>query len=150
MPERPVRLPRRCWLVALDGAKALLLRNVGSERAPKLVLVRAMEKHAPPTREIGTDRPGRVHQSLGQSRSAVESRDLHLVSKQSFVDEVAASLTMAARENDIPAIVLAAPPKLLHHLREGLPSSIQAMIVSEFRKDLTNLPIPDIESHFSA
>jgi len=70
-----------------DGRKALLLRNVGNELHPSLMLEASFD--APPnprTHEQGTDTPGRAI-TLGR-RSAMEQTDWHLRAEEAFVGEV--------------------------------------------------------------
>ncbi len=87
MSTHPVRLPHMSWLIVFDGAKALILRNTGKEQSPQLELVEAMQHRSPPSHELGRTRPGRVRQSHGPARSAVEEPDLHLAEELSFVKE---------------------------------------------------------------
>ena len=49
------------WVVVCDGAKALVLENVGDTKFPNLKTVEVFEQEDKPTREIGTDAPGRSH-----------------------------------------------------------------------------------------
>lgn len=148
MSTHPVRLPHKSWLVVFDGAKALILRNIGNEQAPQLELVEAMQHRSPPSHELGRDRPGRVHQSHGSARSAVEEPDLHLAEQLSFVKDVSATVEKSVRGQTVLKLVLVAPPKLLGELRRCLTPPVQALVVAEIGKDLTKLPIPEIERHF--
>jgi len=47
------------WVVICDGAKALVLENVGDEKFPNLRAARVFRDENPSTHEQGTDRPGR-------------------------------------------------------------------------------------------
>ncbi len=149
MSNHPVHLPHKSWLVVFDGAKALILRNMGHEQAPQLELVEAMQHRSPPSHELGRDRPGRVHQSYGPARSAVEEPDLHLAAQLSFVKEVSAMVEKSVHGHAVLKLVLVAPPKLLGELRRCLTRPMRALIVAEIGKDLTKLPIPEIERHFA-
>lgn len=70
----------RLVLVA-DGAKALLFADTGIPPQPKLTVVETVVEPHPPTTAQGTERPGRVHESAGVSRSAVEQPDLTMPPK---------------------------------------------------------------------
>ena len=48
-----------------DGSKALFLCNAGDETYPNLKTERVVVDHNPPTREQGTDKPGRSYASMG-------------------------------------------------------------------------------------
>ena len=47
------------WVVVCDGAKALILENVGDAMFPNLKTREVHEQTDAKTREIGTDAPGR-------------------------------------------------------------------------------------------
>ena len=65
------------WVVVCDGAKALILENVGDRKFPNLRSKEVRHQEDPMTHELGTDAPGRVHNSVGTARSAVEQTDWH-------------------------------------------------------------------------
>ena len=68
-----IRLKRGMWVVVADGEKALFLKNEGDATYPDLNVVRKIEEENPPTREQGTDRPGRYSDGPTVHRSAVTS-----------------------------------------------------------------------------
>ena len=72
------------WVVVCDGAKALVLENVGDNKFPNLKTVEVLEHKDLPTREMGTDAPGRAHGAKGQARSAMEQTDWHDQAEQEF------------------------------------------------------------------
>ncbi|MBV9064186.1 MAG: host attachment protein, partial [Methylobacteriaceae bacterium] len=81
---------RRLGVVG-DGRKALLLRNEGD---PDLLDLRRVEVHEddnPPSREQGTDRPGRTTMQVGP-RSAIEATDWHAIEEERFAASVAERL----------------------------------------------------------
>jgi len=67
-----LKIRRHDWVVVCDGRKALILENAGNERSPDLRTKAVREQANPPTREQGTQAPGRVQPSVGAARSAVE------------------------------------------------------------------------------
>ncbi|TGS34727.1 Host attachment protein, partial [bacterium M00.F.Ca.ET.180.01.1.1] len=60
------------WVLVADGEKALLLKNAGDTKFPNLEVVQVMEQENPPTREQGSDSPGRYNDGPSVHRSAVE------------------------------------------------------------------------------
>ena len=52
-------------VLVANGAYALVLRNDGDGAFPNLRLERAYEQDNPATREQGSDKPGRMNDSLG-------------------------------------------------------------------------------------
>jgi len=61
-------LPHDALVFVGDGQKALFLRNAGTEKSPNLTTERVFVEENPPTREQGTDRPGRAFKSAGTTR----------------------------------------------------------------------------------
>ena len=47
------------WVVVCDGKKALLLENAGDEKFLNLKTKQLLDHPDAPTRELGTDAPGR-------------------------------------------------------------------------------------------
>lgn len=72
------------WVVVCDGAKALILENVGDINSPNLKTVEVFEQKDLPTHALGTDVPGRSINSVGNTRSAVEQTDWHDQAEKSF------------------------------------------------------------------
>jgi protein required for attachment to host cells len=103
----------------------LVLRNDGDAELLNLMPVSVTFEVHPPTREQGSDRPGRVYQSQGTARSAMEEKDRHSEAERT-------------------------PPKALGILRGHLLPLARARIVAEIAKDLVKLPIPEIEKHLAA
>jgi protein required for attachment to host cells len=141
-------IPHDAVVFVGDGCKALFLRNAGDEKFPNLVVERVFAEDDPPTREQGTDGPGRAFASARSTRrSAVEATDWHEIEERRFVRWVCAALEKLTRERGAPALVIAAPPRALADLRRALHPDVRARVVAEVDKDLAKHPIPDIEKH---
>ncbi len=142
------KLPHDALVVIGDGRKALFLRNAGDEKILDLRTERVFAEDNPPTREQGTDKPGRTFQSGGtHGRSSIEQTDWHHLEEHRFAERVAAALEAFVRQRDVPAILVAAPPKTLADLRRAFHADVKAKIVAELAKDLTNEPVDRIEAH---
>ena len=70
-----IKLRHGMWVLVADGEKALFLRNQGDAQYPNLEVVRELHEENPPTREQGTDRPGRFNDGPTVHRSAVADMD---------------------------------------------------------------------------
>lgn len=140
-----VRLKHGTWVVVADGEKALFLKNRGDALYPDLDVVREVREDNPPTREQGTDRPGRFNDGPSAHRSAVSETDWHRITKERFADEIADRLYAMAHRGEFKEIVLVAPPVVLGELRKKLHSEVSDRIVAEVTKTLTNHAIGDIE-----
>ena len=146
----PVRIPHDTYVLVCDGSKALLLRNAGNAIDLDLKLVEVTFEPHPPTRELGADRPGRVHESLGASRSSVRAPDWHEVAEADFIRSVAHRLDETVRSQGVKDLVIVAPPRTLGELRSFLSSSVRTIITSEVDKELARLTTAEIERHLAA
>jgi protein required for attachment to host cells len=138
------------WYVTADGARAQIWIEDGTDPRGKLRFqaIASFESENLPSREIMSDRPGRVHDRFGQHRHAAEPRtDPQRHEKARFIHELAGHLQQAFNEQRFEALVLVAPPRVLGDLRAELPSQIYDRVIREETKDLTSLPVADIEHH---
>jgi protein required for attachment to host cells len=131
------------WVFVGDGRKALLLRNEGDPDLLDLRRVEVREDDNPPTREQGTDKPGRTSMPIGP-RSSVEPTDWHTIEEERFAATAAQRLNRAAEEGRFEHIVIAAPPKVLGELRRDYSKKLQGKILAEIDKDLTHHTFPEI------
>lgn len=136
------------WVLVADGEKALFLRNIGDATYPNLEVVRELHEENPPTREQGSDRPGRLADpgAGGAHRSAVADTDWHRIAKDRFAAEIAERLYKMAHRGDFERLVLSAPPVVLGEIRKSLHKEVAERIVAEIPKTLTGHPVSEIET----
>src|SRR5437899_4290165 len=146
---RLLNIPHNALVFVGDGRKALFLRNDGNPLHPSLKMEQVHEDENPPTREQGTDRPGRLNNPTGQ-RNAVEIADWHDLEQHRFARRVAGAMEQLVRERDVKALVVVAPPRTLADLREALHADVKARIIAEIHKDLTRHPIDEIAQYLTA
>jgi protein required for attachment to host cells len=144
-----INIPHDAFVFVGDGRKALFLRNEGDEKFLNLKTERVLIDQNPPTREQGSDQPGRTFASVGSRRSAMEDADWHELEEQRFAHEIAAALQRIVRERKVKALVVVAPPRTLAELRRAFHSEVKSRIVAEIDKDLTKQPIYEIEKHLA-
>src|SRR5690348_6860340 len=106
-------IPNDTLVLVGDGRKALFLRNKAGAGHPELVTDHVMEHKNPPTREQGTDRPGRYAGPDGSSRSATEETDWHQQAEDRFAVEVAEVLYKKAHDHNFERLIVVAPPRTL-------------------------------------
>jgi protein required for attachment to host cells len=140
-----LRLEHGLWVVVADGERALFLRNEGDAKFPDLKVQREMRDENPPTREQGSDRPGRFNDGPSAHRSAVDDTDWHKVAKERFADEIAQRLYKLAHRGEFKKLVLIAPPLVLGEMRKKLHKEVADRVVGEFAKTLTKMPVVEIE-----
>ena len=133
------RLKRNDWIVATDGGKALIMRNDGTVREPRLTVLRKHDQDVPPTRDLGTDKPGRTHTGVGLGRSAMEPTDLHQQTEDRLMTEVAAGLAEDLRQQRFSSLVIAAAPTALGALRKAMSDELRKAVVAEVPKDFTKM-----------
>jgi len=143
MPQ--LRLNHGAWVFVGDGQKALFLVNEGDEKFLNLRRLSVLEKPDPPSREQGSDKPGRAFSSVGEIHSAVEETDWHELQKERFAASIAGRINKAALADEFSQLVIIAPPKILGELRHEFTKGTERKIVAEIDKDLTNHPIIEIE-----
>lgn len=133
------------WIVVCDGRKALILENIGNGVRLKLQTRESREHKTPATAEMGTERPGRVHESAGVSRSSVAQTDWHDLAEQEFLVSLAQRLDEAVTGGQTKAITVVAAPRALGMLREAYSPALRKAIGAEIARDYVNMPVPEIE-----
>ena len=137
-------------VMVLDGTKLLLLRNDGDEKYPVLSTLAHEETDNPPSREQGTDTPGRTHASMGEERSSYGETDWHEQSKQRFIRHAAEVLEKAATGQPEAGIVVIAPARALGELRKHYGLKTSNRLLAEIGKDLVKHMTDDITEAISA
>jgi protein required for attachment to host cells len=144
-----VKIDSGAWVIVADGEKYLILRNAGNRAHPDLRVMRHAEQENPPTGEQGTDRPGRFSDPAA-GRSAVEETDWHRLEKERFAKDLAERLRLWALEGAFRSLVIVADPRTLGVLRPLLHKEVAARLAGEISKDLTGVPVPEIEAALAA
>ncbi len=143
-----VTIPHDAWVLVGDGEKAIILRNEGDAEYPNLVVERSFEHENPPTREQGTDRPGRYKDppaTTNSQRSAFEATDWHRIEKSRFAKAIAERLYKLAHANRFEKLIVVAPPATLGDLRGAFHEEVTRRVVAEVDKTLTQHPVYEIE-----
>lgn len=145
MLRRPVT-----WFVLTDGSRARILTRRTEGPGYDVVDEPTSPAARVPTREIMSDKQGRVHESAYSARHAVQSRhDPHRQRKAEFARELADRLNQAASDGEFDALVLYAAPRTLATLRSTLTEAVHGKIKTEIAKDLTKVPLDELPQHFA-
>src|SRR3546814_14541359 len=134
-----MRVPRGTTVLVADGGKMLLLENRGEAFNLRLEVIEQQAQNVPPDRELGTDRPGRSHSSVGPGRSAMQETDFHEQAEDRFLAEVAGFLGVHSRINGNNVVVIA-PPRTLDRLRQHYPNGTAARVLAAIPNDRTGPP----------
>ena len=137
------------WVVVCDGAKALILENVGDAKFPNLKTKEVLEHKALATHELGTDKPGRANSSASPGRSAVGQTDWHVQEEESFLADLASKLDHAVTAHEVKSMIVVAPPRALGMLRPVYSHALKGAVRAELDKDLVKHPVHDIEKHLT-
>ena len=155
--EAGMRVPHNSCILIADGRKMLFFRNEGDAEFPNLEVEGKRIDDNPKDSEQGTDRPGRAFASAGSprtqvgvnpgasNRSAYAETDFHQLEEDRFAAEAAEMLNERALRNDFESLVIVAPPKTLGELRKHYHKEVEKRIAAEIPKDLTNMPVEEIE-----
>ena len=130
--------PSRLLYLLTDGGRARLMRR-SSETGHYVTLeeidggprLRALHS------ELQSSPPARSFASMSPAHSAVGKEDYYRPAKEAFVAEVADRAIDVARRENLEAVVLAAPARLVGPLTARLERRIE---IGGIRKDLTKAP----------
>ncbi|MDO8874862.1 MAG: host attachment protein [Pseudolabrys sp.] len=138
------------WVIVCDGAKALVLENVGDAKFPNLKTRDVYEQKSLATSELGTDKPGRSFSSFSHGRSAVEQTDYHDQAETAFLSELAKKLEAAVHSHQVKSLIVIAPPRALGVMRQHYGHALKGAVRAELDKDYVKMPIHEIEKHLTA
>jgi protein required for attachment to host cells len=139
------------WALIADGQRARILQRRTPAGAWAELESEAIAWRDPPSREWGSERPGRAHESMGSTRHAIEPRtDPHEAAKRAFAERLIGRLAVAAGEGRFGRLALVAPPAFLGHMRAALPPALAPLVMGSLDKDLTHQPLGEIAAHLEA
>jgi len=124
-------VPSDALIVVADGTGARVFRNRGEPRAPPLHQV-----DLPALMNMDDD---------GPSGSMPQESSGHDIDEATFAKQLANGLNQGALKQQYEHLVLIADPATLGRVRPQLHKEVQARMVTEIAKTLTNAPLGDIE-----
>ncbi len=136
-------------VVVCDGVKALVLQNVGDAKFPTLKTREVYQQKDLPTRELGTDAPGRAMNTVGNARASMEQTDWHGQAEQAFLQQLVARLDAAVAAGQIKSLIVVAPPRALGIIRQACSPALRGVVRAEIDKDYVKLPVHEIEKHLA-
>src|SRR3954451_21578561 len=137
------------WVVVCDGAKALVLENVGDNVFPNLKTLEVFEERHPATHEVGADNPDRVHESAGGGRASVGQTDWHDRGEEPFLPRLAKHLDAEIGAGKAKSMIVIAPPRALGMLRPAYTHALKSAVRAELDKDFVKMPVHEIEKHLT-
>lgn len=141
----------KTWILIADAAHARVLETGGSGKPLVPVPAFTVSQALPPSRELGSERPTRTHDSTGDSRHGVEPHtDPRRELKRKFATLVVEKLEAAMAAHAFDRLVLVAPPAMLGDLRKALTEPLIGRVVAEIDKDLVKVADRDVRAHLTA
>lgn len=147
---RKTSIPHDALVFVGDGTRAVFFRNRGTIQKPDLAVETVLQQENPPTREQGTDRPGRVHARIGPTRSALQDTDWHRLAEERFAVETADALYRLAHANHFQRLIVVAPPKVLGTLRKAFHKEVQDRLEAEVPKEVASHSLSDIRNELAS
>lgn len=133
------------WIMVSDGATARIYDYQGPKQKLKLVEGAEFDHVNKPNRELVSTERGRFWDTAENQRSADSSSDPHEREKKRFAEELADYLDKNSHEYE--RLIMAAPPKMLHYLRDDFPKNKAHKIIATISKDLTKASEKSLEKH---
>ncbi|MGX7894059.1 baeRF12 domain-containing protein [Tsuneonella sp. HG222] len=134
-----MKIPHRALVAVANAERFLLLRNIGQPFEPKLEAVSDLDL------ELTNFSAGVRNQDSATQRGG-----------NAAIDELAHGAAIAdwlntqALRGGIDKIVIVADPRTLGEIRHHVHKELQSRIAGEVAKDLTNVPLPEIEQVLAA
>jgi protein required for attachment to host cells len=133
------------WVVVADSSTATIYAS--DDRLDELVPIDGFhhDRSRLPARELVSDDRGRTQALPGGARSAIERRtSLHEHEVETFAKELAQVLRKGVDDDAFEAIVLAASPVFLGHLRTELDPRTAARVVGSVAHDYTRIVLGEL------
>ena len=138
------------WIVVADGSRARCFSMARKGAPLEPALDRELVHNTLRSRELASDRPGRVMNSATGMRHALEQRsDPHRYEKQVFANEIADVLAEHYQQQEFANLYLVAPPKMLGDLRKALNPTLAKAVAGELDKDLVKIANGELREHLA-
>jgi protein required for attachment to host cells len=138
---------RKTWFIIADGGRARFVER-DEQGAYRTISSFVSTELKASSRDLATERPGRVHESATTARHAIEPKtDPKEAAKEDFVRYVADQVQ--SEQKNFDDLVLVAPPRVLGQLRETLAKSVADAVTWDLAKDLTKVPDHELSEHLS-
>ena len=138
---------RKTWFIIADGGRARFVEH-DEQGAYRTISSFVSTELKASSRDLATERPGRVHESATTARHAIEPKtDPKEAAKEDFVRYVADQVQ--SEQENFDDLVLVAPPRVLGQLRETLAKSVADAVTWDLAKDLTKVPDHELSEHLS-
>ncbi|KNG91873.1 host attachment protein [Pseudaestuariivita atlantica] len=136
--------PTRTWILVANARQARILEHSGAGQGVNPVPGRHLK--AEEATEY-TDKSGTGHSIAGPATNAIDRASTQDLADIAFAKEVCSVLAKAQAEDRYDRLVVFAGPHMLGLLRKVRQTEIADALLKEIDKDLTHLPVDQIETH---
>jgi protein required for attachment to host cells len=139
----------KLWIVVADGehARIVVPREDGVLQTQERIDSKSAHLRSS---DLGSDRPGRVHESASVARHSAEPRtDPHDAAKARFAEDLGHWILEASRNAAFDELLLVAPSHVLARLRESLDNPASDKLRGALAKDLTKIPDHELQPHLA-
>ncbi len=132
------------WALIADTRSAKVIENRGPGKGLQPVTANVWEAAAarPYSSEAGIG-----HSIAGPGRTAVDQGDPQENANVQFARNIVRALGLAHEDKSFDRLILVAGPHMLGLLRKAMSDSLNEVVVAELAKDLTDVPLKDLERH---
>ena len=135
-----------CFVIA-DGGHVRFVKPAGDNALHTVESIDAATMHQK-THDMVSDRPGRVHESVGVVRHAIAPKsDPHELAKTRFAHFIGEKLNAENIAGAFNELILVAPAHVLAEMREKLDKPTEAKVTGTLAKDLTKVPDHELYPH---
>jgi len=141
----------RTWVLVADSTHARVVKWVGRDEPLEAVDGFNLQSPHPHSRDIMSDRPGRIHESHGPTRHSIEPHtDPVREAERRFAETVVQALNERHARHEFDRLVLVMGPRTMGVVRLLLPADLQKCVRSELLKDLVHLTNTELKEHLLA
>lgn len=138
----------KSWVLVADSARARALAWHGPDEPLTQIEGFDLSYEHLRGRDIISDRPGRIHESSGTTRHAVEPHtDPVRDQERHFAARVIAELEQHHTAGAFNRLIIVAGPTMLGDLRANMSEALRAVVRFELAKDLTHEPNARLKDH---
>jgi protein required for attachment to host cells len=143
-----MKIPHSTLVLVVDGRKLIVLRNRGDEARIDLRIEAEDEHDLARDHLLKSDLAGQsaAPANIGLHGGTMKEADYEQQAEDRWAKAAAELLQHRALANDFPALVVIAPPRTLGVLRQHYHKAVEALLIGEFAKEMTDRPVPDIEA----
>lgn len=143
-----MKIPHNALVLVADGRALLLLRNHGDEAMIDLRVEAHDEQDLSRDHEQKSDLAGQsgAPANIGMHGGTFAETDYHQQAEDRWAKAAAEMLHKRALAKDFQALVVVAPPKTLGVLRKHYHKAVEALLIGELDKEMTDRPVPEIEA----